>query len=137
MTTSVFPEKKVVEIKVSEALKQIETIFDDLDAKATTFGNDQAVKMGKQETPSGSVMSHLMAGVSAALPFVIGGGLLVAIANMLVQFGMPYTDMANGDPSFTWIVESIGYLGFKFMIPIMGLILPVPLGINPHLHPHF
>jgi fructose-specific PTS system IIC-like component len=132
-----FSGKKVVEIKVSEALKQIETIFDDLDAKATTFGNDQAVKMGKQETPSGSVMSHLMAGVSAALPFVIGGGLLVAIANMLVQFGMPYTDMTNGDPSFTWIVESIGYLGFKFMIPIMGAYIASSIGDKPAFAPAF
>lgn len=46
-------------------------------------------------------MSHLMAGVSAALPFVIGGGILVALANMLVQFGLPYTDMSKGAPSFT------------------------------------
>ena len=61
-----------------------------------------------------------MAGVSAALPFVIGGGILVALANMLVQFGLPYTDMSKGAPSFTWVVESIGYLGFTFMIPIMG-----------------
>lgn len=43
-----------------------------------------------------------MAGVSAALPFVIGGGILVALANMLVQFGLPYTDMSKGAPSFTW-----------------------------------
>ncbi len=42
-----------------------------------------------------------MAGVSAALPFVIGGGIPVALANMLVQFGLPYTDMSKGAPSFT------------------------------------
>ena len=60
------------------------------------------MKLGKQEVQSGSVMSHLMAGVSAALPFVIGGGILVALANMLVQFGLPYTDMSKGAPSFTW-----------------------------------
>ena len=34
-------------------------------------------------------MNHLMAGVSAALPFVIGGGLLMAIGSIMIQFGAP------------------------------------------------
>lgn len=61
-----------------------------------------------------------MAGVSAALPFVIGGGITVALANMLVQFGLPYTDMSKGAPSFTRVVESIGYLGFHLYDPHHG-----------------
>ncbi|SQC57073.1 EIIBCA-Man [Listeria newyorkensis] len=132
-----FANKKVVELKVSEALKQIETIYDDLEGKATLFTADNNIKMGNQDAPTGSVMSHLMAGVSAALPFVIGGGLLVAIANMLVQFGMPYVDMANGDPSFAWVVETIGYLGFKFMIPIMGAYIASSIGDKPAFAPAF
>ncbi|RVR38010.1 PTS subunit IIBC, partial [Escherichia coli] len=93
--------------------------------------------LGKQEVQSGSVMSHLMAGVSAALPFVIGGGILVALANMLVQFGLPYTDMSKGAPSFTWVVESIGYLGFTFMIPIMGAYIASSIADKPAFAPAF
>lgn len=78
-----------------------------------------------------------MAGVSAALPFVIGGGILVAIANMLVQMGLPYHDLAKGAPSFTWVVESIGYLGFTFMIPVMGAYIAASIGDKPAFAPAF
>lgn len=91
-----FAGKKVYEIAISQALKNIDLIFTQLPTHSQLFAADSSVKLGKQEVQHGSVMSHLMAGVSAALPFVIGGGILVAIANMLVQFGLPYTDMSKG-----------------------------------------
>lgn len=96
-----FAGKKVYEIAISQALKNIEQIFNELPTHSQLFAVDNGVKLGKQDVQQGSVMSHLMAGVSAALPFVIGGGILIAIANMLVQFGLPYTDMSKGEPSFT------------------------------------
>ncbi len=91
-----FAGKMVYEIAISQALKNIDQIFSELPTNSQLFAADSGVKLGKQEVQSGSVMSHLMAGVSAALPFVIGGGILVALANMLVQFGLPYTDMSKG-----------------------------------------
>ncbi|VFS67936.1 EIIBCA-Man [Kluyvera cryocrescens] len=115
-----FAGKKVYEIAISQALKNIDQIFLQLPSHSHLFAADSSVKLGKQEVQQGSVMSHLMAGVSAALPFVIGGGILVAIANMLVQFGLPYTYMSKGAPSFTWIVESIGYLGLYVYDPHNG-----------------
>lgn len=132
-----FAGKKVYEIAISQALKNIDQIFLQLPSHSHLFAADSSVKLGKQEVQQGSVMSHLMAGVSAALPFVIGGGILVAIANMLVQFGLPYTDMSKGAPSFTWIVESIGYLGFTFMIPIMGAYIAWSIADKPAFAPAF
>lgn len=132
-----FAGKKVYEIAISQALKNIDQIFSELPKNSQLFAADSGVKLGKQEVQSGSVMSHLMAGVSAALPFVIGGGILVALANMLVQFGLPYTDMSKGAPSFTWVVESIGYLGFTFMIPIMGAYIASSIADKPAFAPAF
>ncbi|EFW8567314.1 TPA: PTS transporter subunit EIIC [Shigella sonnei] len=132
-----FAGKKVYEIAISQALKNIDQIFSELPTNSQLFAADSGVKLGKQEVQSGSVMSHLMAGVSAALPFVIGGGILVALANMLVQFGLPYTDMSKGAPSFTWVVEYIGYLGFTFMIPIMGAYIASSIADKPAFAPAF
>ncbi|HEA1005726.1 TPA: PTS transporter subunit EIIC, partial [Escherichia coli] len=132
-----FAGKKVYEIAISQALKNIDQIFSELPTNSQLFAADSGVKLGKQEVQSGSVMSHLMAGVSAALPFVIGGGILVALANMLVQFGLPYTDMSKGAPSFTLVVESIGYLGFTFMIPIMGAYIASSIADKPAFAPAF
>src|SRR5690606_11446190 len=132
-----FAGKRVYQIPISQALKNIDQIFTHLPTHSQLFVADSAVKLGKQQVQQGSVMSHLMAGVSAALPFVIGGGILVALANMLVQMGLPYTDMAKGAPSFTWVVESIGYLGFTFMIPIMGAYIAASIADKPAFAPAF
>lgn len=132
-----FAGKQVYEIAISKALKNIDQIFNGLASESTLMVADSAVRLGKQEVESGSIMSHLMAGVSAALPFVIGGGVLVAVANMLMQLGMPYQDMSKGAPSFTWIIESIGYLGFKFMIPIMGAYIAWSVSDKPAFAPAF
>ena len=133
-----FDGKKVINIKVSDALKEVKTIFDHLEERSELFkSNTPKVKLGSQKEKAGSIMSHLMAGISAALPFVIGGGILVAVANVLMQMGMPYEGFDNGNPTFCWIIEQIGYLGFKFMIPIMGGYIAYSIADKPGLAPAF
>lgn len=133
-----FAGKKVIDIKVSDAFKEAKTIFDQLEERAIVQeGDKQTVKLGSQKNNQGGIMSHLMAGISAALPFVIGGGILVAIANIMVQWGMPYTSFEQGGASFAWIIEQIGYLGFKFMIPIMGAYIAYSIADKPGLAPAF
>lgn len=78
-----FDGKKVVEVPVSEALKRIDDLMGNLESEAKVF-HASAVKLGaKQESVTTGVMSYLMAGVSAALPFVIGGGVLMAIGSIM------------------------------------------------------
>lgn len=132
-----FSGKKVISLPISEALKNIGTIFDGMEERATLYQADSKVKLGNQKAEQGSVMSHIMAGVSESLPFIIGGGLLVAIANILMQMGMTSVSIADGGPSFTWILETIGGLGFKFMIPVMGAYIARSIGDKPAFGPAF
>lgn len=134
-----FSGKKIVNIKISDALKEVNVVFDELEQRSEMFVADSSnIKLGSQKAQSGSLMSHIMAGISAALPFVIGGGVLVAVANILMRFGLPYNGFEDGlVPTFTWIIESIGYLGFKFMIPIMGAYIANSIGDKPALGPAF
>lgn len=60
-----FAGKKVYEIAISQALKNIDQIFSELPTNSQLFAADSGVKLGKQEVQSGSVMSHLMAGGAA------------------------------------------------------------------------
>ncbi|WP_044864043.1 fructose PTS transporter subunit IIB, partial [Escherichia coli] len=115
-----FAGKKVYEIAISQALKNIDQIFSELPTNSQLFAADSGVKLGKQEVQSGSVMSHLMAGVSAALPFVIGGGMLGGPANKPGEVGLADTGMLKSAPPVNWGGENIGYLGLTFFIPIMG-----------------
>ncbi len=131
-----FAGKKVFNIKISEALKNMDTIFEDLETKTVKY-DDVTTSDSDDSDEKETIMSHLMAGVSAALPFVIGGGLIVAVANILVQMGLPYQGMDAGAPSFTWVLESIGYMGFTAMIPIMGGYIAYSIGDKPAFAPAF
>lgn len=134
-----FDGKKIIDVNISTALKDVADIFDHLEEKSSVYHSSTAspVNLGTTKN-SGQIMNHLMAGISAALPFIIGGGILVAIANIMVQWGMPYNGFEDGlKPSFAWIIESIGYLGFTFMIPIMGAYIAYNIGDKPALAPAF
>ncbi len=87
------------------------------------------MKLGKQEVQSGSVMSHLMAAslrrcrLSSAVVswwrLPTAGAVRFAVYRYVERRAVVYL-----------VVESIGYLGFTFMIPIMGALLPRRLPIN-------
>ncbi|GBG94553.1 fructose-specific PTS system IIBC component [Ligilactobacillus salitolerans] len=133
-----FDSKKVVELPVSDALKNVPDLLDHLDERAEVY-HASKVKLGSdQEAVQTGIISHLMAGVSAALPFVIGGGLLLAIGSILIQFGMPNVAPKDGNlGSLAWVLNNVGQLGFTFMIPIMGAYIANSIGDKPALAPAF
>ena len=131
-----FNGKQVIEMPVSDALKNMDAVFDDLAGEAHLF-QATSIKLGDQKETEG-VMSHLMAGVSAALPFVIGGGLLMAIGSMMIQFGAANVAPKAGHlASLAWVLNTIGGLGFTIMIPIMGAYIAYSIGDKPALAPAF
>ena len=133
-----FDGKKVVEVPVSEALKRIDSLMGNLESEAKVF-RASAVKLGaKQESVTAGIMSYLMAGVSAALPFVIGGGVLMAIGSIMAQFGAPNVAPGDGQmASLAWVLNTIGGLGFTFMIPMMGAFIANAIGDKPAIMPAF
>ena len=133
-----FNGKKVVELPVSNALKDVPDLLDHLSEKAHLYTASK-VKLGSnQASVQTGIISHLMAGVSAALPFVIGGGLLLAIGSVLIQFGAPNVAPKDGSlGSLAWVLNNVGQLGFSFMIPIMGAYIANSIGDKPALAPAF
>ena len=130
-----FAGKKVYEIAIS-GVEKYRPDFQRITDKLAAFAADSGVKLGKQEVQSGSVMSHLMAGVSRRCRLSSAVVSSVALANMLVQFGLPYTDMSKARRRLP-VVESIGYLGFTFMIPIMGAYIASSIADKPAFAPAF
>ena len=129
-----FNGKQVIELPVSEALKKINVIFDNLHDEAHLYTASK-VQLGDRKQTDG-IMSHLMAGVSAA--FVIGGGLLMALGSLMVQFGAANVAPKAGQmASLAWVLNTVGGLGFTMMIPIMGAYIAYSIGDKPALAPAF
>lgn len=132
-----FSGKRVVELPVSKALKEIDDILDNLSERSTVFGASSKNNAVPNEAVATGIINHLMAGVSAVLPFVIGGGILMAIGSILSQFGVKSVGPDEGAASLSWILTNVGKLGFTFMIPVMGAYIANSIGDKPALAPAF
>lgn len=80
------------------------------------------------------VYQHLMNGVSFMVPFIVVGGLLIAIA--LTLGGKPTTQgLVIPEHSFWKSIESIGKLSFGFMVPILAGYIAYSIADKPGLVP--
>lgn len=100
-----------------------------------TGGNDT-----KEESASGSIGSqiykHLMNGVSHMLPFVIGGGIAIALAFLIDQMlGVP-TDSLGSLGSYNQVAayfNTIGGTAFSFMLPVLAGFIASSIADRPGL----
>lgn len=130
-----FAGKHVEIVPVKEGIKNPETLIKNaLNQTApiynvTTGGEKTATK--KEKT---SFYKHLMSGVSNMLPFVVGGGILIAISFM---FGIQASN--PNDPSFHPIAKLLSDIGggnsFFLMIPVMAGFIGMSIADRPGFAP--
>lgn len=101
------------------------------EANATGASNqdDEEQKSGMQ-----MIYQHLMNGVSFMVPFIVVGGLLMAIALTLGGKATPEGLVIPEDSSWKSI-ENIGNLAFSFMVPILAGYIAVSIADKPGLVP--
>ncbi len=75
---------------------------------------------------------HLMNGVSHMLPFVIGGGILIAIAFLLDDYSIDPSNFGSNTPVAAWF-KSIGGAAFGFMLPILAGFIAQSIADRPGL----
>lgn len=137
-----FNGKRLINENVREGIHHPETLIQriiDQDAKiyhdknATTQSNDSD---DEEDQKSGiqMVYQHLMNGVSFMVPFIVVGGLLIAIA--LTLGGHPTSEgLKIPDDSFWKAIENIGKLSFGFMVPILAGYIAYSIANKPGLVP--
>src|SRR5699024_7789441 len=104
-------------------------IHHDTNATGKSDQNDEEKKSGTQ-----MVYQHLMNGVSFMVPFIVVGGLLMAIA--LTLGGKATSEgLVIPDDSFWKSIENIGSLAFSFMVPILAGYIAVSIADKPGLVP--
>lgn len=98
------------------------------DSSASSSDNDAKEKQGLWA----SIYKNLMSGISHMLPFVIGGGILMAISFIVENY------MAGGAKNLAFIfLNSAGNLAFAFMVPVLAAYIAESIGDLPALMPGF
>ena len=125
--TARFDGKKLISKPVAAGIRQTEELIQTiLDGKAEVFHAENATQAStSQEKLSlgGAFYKHLMSGVSQMLPFVIGGGILIALAFLIDQvMGVPQDQLSSLGSYHVLAAQfkTIGGVAFGFMLPVLA-----------------
>ncbi|SEA10017.1 PTS system, fructose-specific IIC component [Pseudobutyrivibrio sp. ACV-2] len=131
---SVFDGKKVVMASTKEAIHTPEVLFQKAET-ATVYHHTGAVTKKSDdanESIGRQLYKHLMNGVSHMLPFVIGGGILIAIAFLLDDYSIDPSNFGTNTPVAAWF-KNIGGTAFGFMLPILAGFIAQSIADRPGL----
>lgn len=134
-----FVGKKLIAAGVQEGIRKPESLIEKaLSDQATVYQGEDG-KGDKMPTSSDSakqnpIYRHLMNGVSFMVPFIVIGGLLIAIA--LTIGGVPGEEgITIPEDSFWKTIEQIGNAAFNFMVPILAGYIAYSIADRPGLAP--
>ena len=138
--TARFDGKKLLSKPVAAGIRQPQELIQNiLDGKAEVFHaeNAGAVQESSEKLSlGGAFYKHLMSGVSQMLPFVIGGGIMIALAFLLDQImGVP-KDQLSQLGSYHEIAaqfKAIGGAAFGFMLPVLAGYIAYSIAEKPGL----
>ena len=130
-----FDGKPLVNKPVKSGIQEPEKLIKQvLDGKAAIYhatGDDSSSSTESDGTVWSNIYKQLMNGISHMLPFVIGGGILMAISFIVEQ----YMGGAKA-PAFIFL-NSAGNLAFAFMVPVLAAYIAESIGDTPALMPGF
>lgn len=139
--TQRFAGKAVVFTKVANGIKIPEELIQTvLDGKAPIFQGERSssdavsLEGAEKESAGRQIYKHLMNGVSHMLPFVIGGGILIALAFLFDMQNAGTAQFGTGTPLAAFL-KNIGGLAFSMMMPILAGYIAMSIGERPALMP--
>lgn len=140
-----FAGRPVIQCKVSDGISKAEELLDRaLNGNVPLYqakGSGQAADSEEESDSVGhQIYKHLMNGVSHMLPFVIGGGILIAIAFLIDGFAvdlnsLPFDERSNFGTitPMAAMFKSIGGVAFGFMLPILAGFIAMSIADRPGL----
>lgn len=136
-----FRGKKVLQVPVTEGIRKPDVLLSKIiqgEAPLYGGGTEKEASSSEEEKRStgNKVYRDLMNGVSHMLPFVIGGGILIALAFLLDDYSINPANFGSNLPRAAFF-KAIGDAAFGFMLPILAGYIAMSIGDRPALAPGF
>ncbi|MDO4438910.1 MAG: fructose-specific PTS transporter subunit EIIC [Eubacteriales bacterium] len=138
-----FNGKKLIECPVSDGISKADVLISRAmsgDAPVYRATGEVQTETKKSGSFGHQIYVHLMNGVSNMLPFVVGGGILIALAFLIDGMSVDINSLtAEARASFGTItpvaalLKGIGGLAFGFMLPILSGFIAMSIGDRPAL----
>lgn len=129
-----FDGKPVLQVGVTEGVRHPEELIKKLEnGEAPIFHASEADKEASSGGSAGSSFyKNLMNGVSNMLPFVVAGGILIALSFLVDTKGNGTSNFGNGTPLAAWF-NQIGNLAFGMMLPVLSGYIAASIADRPGL----
>lgn len=131
-----FHGKPVVIVKVSDGISHPEELIRKAAAKdAPVYEGDGAIEISDAEGKESfgrKLYKDLMNGVSHMLPFVIGGGILIALAFLFDDFSIDPSNFGKNTPLAAYL-KTIGEFSFGMMLPVLSGYIAMSIADRPGL----
>ncbi|HEL0705987.1 TPA: PTS sugar transporter subunit IIA [Streptococcus equi subsp. zooepidemicus] len=136
-----FDGKQLIARPVADGIKKSEELISLILNNAGSVyhaknGAAEQAKAAQKTSLGGAFYKHLMSGVSQMLPFVIGGGILIALAFLLDNMlGVPKDQLSNlgSYHEIATIFKHIGGAAFSFMLPVLAGYIAYSIAEKPGL----
>ena len=133
-----FDGKHVVITKVANGINKADELIDEaLSGSAPVYhasGSDatEGAADVAGESIGRQIYKHLMNGVSHMLPFVVGGGILIALAFLLDDYSIDPKNFGSNTPTAKFF-KDIGGAAFGFMLPVLAGFISMSIADRPGL----
>ena len=138
-----FNGKPLVKVPVADGIHKPEELITKVTSGAAPVytaeaGAATAEVASDDESTWRKVYKHLMNGVSHMLPFVVGGGILIALSFLAdtiycAQNGLPYGSDFGGMTAVSAWLNAIGGAAFGFMLPVLAGFIAMSIADRPGL----
>ncbi len=137
-----FDGKRVVECQVSKGINKPNELLEEIvSGNVAIYKAANAVKEQKQDSSGHQFYKHLMSGVSHMLPFVVGGGILIALAFLIDGLAFDINALSPEQranfgsltPLASLLKGQIGGVAFGFMLPILAGFISMSIADRPGL----
>ena len=139
-----FNGKKLIEVQVSDGISKADKLVEQaMSGKVPVYQTSENAEVSVKKAGGSKghqIYMQLMNGVSHMLPFVVGGGILIALAFLIDGLCVDMTSLtAEARQSFGSItpaaatLKSIGDLAFGFMLPLLAGFMAMSIAVRPGL----
>ncbi|MBS6517212.1 MAG: fructose-specific PTS transporter subunit EIIC [Clostridium sp.] len=139
-----FHGKRLIECPVSDGISKAEQLIEQAmkgEAPVYQAGNPAAAKEAKASgSTAHKIYTQLMNGVSHMLPFVVGGGILIALSFLIDGLSVDINSLSDEARSAFGTItpaaaalKGIGGIAFGFMLPILAGFIAMSIGDRPAL----
>ncbi|SFA83201.1 PTS fructose transporter subunit IIABC [Clostridium frigidicarnis] len=132
-----FEGKRVIQTKVANGIHKAEALINEaLSGNAPVYHHsgkgEEIQESNEKESIGRQIYKHLMNGVSHMLPFVIGGGILIALAFLFDDYSIDPANFGMNTP-FAAFLKTVGGTAFGFMLPVLAGYIAMSIGDRPAL----